>query len=111
MFTAPQSGRMSWNMATLLWAVAFLALGMAAILSPPNASGILGLTLVGHVLTAVALGIDVKQSRRRGPDDAAFLTIVLVVGGIILSILATKYRLFAPETSPSTRPASPATTF
>ncbi|MDB5350452.1 MAG: hypothetical protein JWN86_1699 [Planctomycetota bacterium] len=83
MTTVKKSRTASWTLGTSLWGVAFLSLAMAALLSPPDASGITGLTIAGHGLTAVALTVDIKRGRRRGPEDAAFLTGVLLIFGLV----------------------------
>lgn len=65
------------RLSSLLWCVAFIALGLGAVFLPADVSGIVGLTLLGHLLTALALGIDLRRRRKRGPTDAAFLAGVL----------------------------------
>jgi len=59
--------------------VAFLALTMAAVLSPATDSGVVGVTVLGFVLTGFAVAMDATLGTHgRRPDDAAFLTSVLI---------------------------------
>ncbi len=73
--TPPRAGL---RLSTLIWGVAFLALTMSAVLSPATDSGVVGVTVLGFVLTGLAVAIDAISGREaRRPEDVAFLTSVL----------------------------------
>src|SRR5438067_391784 len=56
--------RPGWGVAAVLWAVAFAALGLAAVVGNADARGVVSVAVVGHGLTAVALRIDGGEEGR-----------------------------------------------
>ena len=68
-----------WSLAGLMWGVAFVMLGIASVMSASNRSGVMGVALLGFILTGIAVVMDVISGHRvREPDDATFLTGVLL---------------------------------
>lgn len=88
----PRDGRS--GVATLIWAVAYSAEAIAAFTVPADATGVLGLMLLGHVVTATVLIVDVVNRRRaRGDEDAGFLSAVLLIfAAAELGALLVAYR-------------------
>src|SRR4051812_11052374 len=79
------------HVGSLLWLVAFAAMGIAALTSPADVSGVLSLLTFGHALTAIAVVIDAARGRRRLPSDAGFLFGVLAAFAAVeaLGLLAS----------------------
>src|SRR4051794_20350261 len=58
------AGRQGWSVAAVLWAVAFAALGLAAVAGDADARGVVSLAVVGHGLTAVGVHLDRAEGGR-----------------------------------------------
>ncbi|MBX6316745.1 MAG: hypothetical protein IRY99_28105 [Isosphaeraceae bacterium] len=76
------AGRASWNVGTLLWAVAFAALALAALLAPADAGGVVGLVAVGHGLWLTAFYVEptVRRSAADGRAQALVAVVLVVLG-------------------------------
>jgi uncharacterized membrane protein (DUF485 family) len=80
----PNRPRFRWNLALLLWGVAYVALGIGAILAGANAPGVLGVALAGGLLWAVALGVEEWRPRPLPRKPASrFILMIFVVAGCL----------------------------
>jgi hypothetical protein len=76
------------GLATLLWLVAYSALALAALTSPADAEGVVGLVAGGNLLWGTAFVVG-REERSRS-KAAGFIVAVLAVAGLCeLSALAT----------------------
>lgn len=72
----------SWTLGGLLWGIALLALASGSVVSPPNRSGVVGLTMLGHGLVLLAIAIEIFRGKDAKPPDDAWL-----VGGVLAVFL------------------------
>ena len=74
------AARLPWNVASLLWGIALLALALGGLVATATPAGVLGILLLGHGLTFLALAIDIySKNQNRKPPDVGLVTGVLSV--------------------------------
>jgi hypothetical protein len=78
-----------WTLAIVLWGVAYLALGLGAVVAGPDRSGVLGVGLAGGLLWVVAL-VSEEMRSRGAPKGAAngIVVFYLVVAGCLEGLAA-----------------------
>lgn len=81
--------RSGLTLAAALWGVAFVALGMAALTIKAESRGVVGLTVVGHVLTLFALVLDKTEPAQPRSLAGRSTTILYLAGFLILELAGT----------------------